>query len=216
MLNLKLRWQSFACTNIDRGVRRWCLLMFVVQSFAETWTFFDPLADPVWQKDLWLACHVLWLTTYLGEDHNCKVLTPGKMNKGNIQTSALPSRRPPHICDGWHRLDEALLLCILPCAQIWVVPKILRNCQMVGVVRLTWRGQVQVVVAAAKLAVGGSCKKDAKLRAGLMEAYLCDEAFWAVFFPLEIRLIEGFNEACSIGHYTLCGPYHHIMMLCYV
>ena len=26
---------------------------------------------------------------------------------------------------------------------------------MVGVVRLTWRGQVQVVVAAAKLAVGG-------------------------------------------------------------
>ena len=24
----------------------------------------------------------------------------------------------PHICDGWHRLDEALpLLCILPCAQ---------------------------------------------------------------------------------------------------
>ena len=124
----------------------------------------------------------------------------------------------PHICDGWHRLDEALLLCILPCAQIWVVPKILRNCQMVGVVRLTWRGQVQVVVAAAKLAVGGSCKKDAKLRAGLMEAYLCDEPFRAVFFPFEIRLIEGFNEACSLLkcslHIMWTQPYHYIMMHC--
>ena len=49
----------------------------------------------MWQKDLWLACHMFkWLTTYLGFEDHCKALTGGgQMNKGNIQTSAPPSSR---------------------------------------------------------------------------------------------------------------------------
>ena len=90
----------------------------------------------------------------------------------------------PHICDGWHRLDEALLLCILPCAQIWVVPKILRNCQMVGVVRLTWRGQVQVVVAAAKLAVGGLVQEGRQIEGRLDGSIFMWWTFSGCLFPI--------------------------------
>ena len=99
-----------------------------------------------------------------GGAHSAKVWHLERWTKTNIQTSAPPSKRP-HICDGSHRLDEALpLLRILPCAQILFVPKILRNCQNVGVaswpltVATLTRRRVQVVMA-AKLAVGGQARR---------------------------------------------------------
>ena len=63
-------------------------------------------------------------------------------------------------------------LYFVPCAQILVVPKILRNCQMLGVAILT-RGRVQVVMV-AKLAVGGRVRRRPIWGQTLMEAYLCN------------------------------------------
>ena len=102
-----------------------------------------------------------------GGAHSAKVWHLERWTKTNIQTSAPPSKRP-HICDGSHRLDEALpLLRILPCAQILFVPKILRNCQNVGVVP-THCGHTYPSTGPSghgcKIGRWGPGKKDANLR----------------------------------------------------
>ena len=98
----------------------------------------------------------------------------------------------PHICDGWHRLDEALLLCILPCAQILVVPKILRNWQMLGVARLSWRGRVQVVMVAAKLAVGSRARRTPIWGQARWKHIFVTNLFRALFYhSMATHLIQG-------------------------
>ena len=75
-------------------------------------------------------------------------------------TPAPPSRRPASSPYLWRMAPirrSAHPLYFAPCAQILVVPKILRNCQMLGVAILT-RGRVQVVMV-AKLAVGGQARR---------------------------------------------------------
>ena len=108
-------------TNIDRGqgVRRWCLLMFVVQSFTETWTFLDPGTRILCDK----RTYDLLVTCLNDFKHIWASKTTAKLwQQVDRWTKATSRHQPrqvlgrPHICDGWHRLDEALL-CILPCAQ---------------------------------------------------------------------------------------------------
>ena len=153
-----------------------------------------------------------------GGAHSAKVWHLERWTKTNIQTSAPPSKRP-HICDGSHRLDEALpLLRILPCAQILFVPKILRNCQNVGVaswplsVATLTRRRVQVVMA-AKLAVGGQARRTpiwGEALGSILMVFSMNIEIWETGF---VSVNSNFRldklEQITYMQYEVCSELHH-------
>ena len=157
-----------------------------------------------------------WLTTYLGFEDHCKALTAGgQMNKGNIQTSAPPSSRTtPYL---WRMAP--IRRSAPPPLYFAVCPKF-SLCLKFCAIAKCW-AWLHLPADGSKWSwlqnwpLGPRRKKDANLRAGLMEAYLCDLNLFRFCFTIHWLPMWDQTSWRILTHYFkfLLGSHHPQLIL---